>query len=75
MGIKVYKPTTPGRRNMSGYSYDEITKKKPEKSLTSSKKKHAGRNHRGKITVRHKGGGHKQLYRIVDFKQNDKHIF
>ncbi len=72
MAIKVYKPTTPGRRNMSGYSFDEITKKKPEKSLTSSKKKFAGRNNQGKITVRHQGGGHKKLYRIIDFKQRDK---
>lgn len=72
MPIKIYKPTTPGRRNMSGYSFDEITKKNPEKSLTTSRKQHAGRGNRGNITVRHKGGGHKRLYRIIDFKQNDK---
>ncbi|MBD3328068.1 50S ribosomal protein L2 [Candidatus Peregrinibacteria bacterium] len=73
MAIKVYKPTTPGRRNMSGYSFEEITKgKKPEKSLTVGKKKRAGRNNQGRITIRHQGGGHKKLYRIVDFKMRDK---
>lgn len=72
MAIKVYKPTTPGRRNMSGYSFDEITKKRPEKSLLSKKNRKAGRNNQGKITVRHQGGGHKKLYRIVDFKMRDK---
>lgn len=72
MAIKVYKPTTPGRRNMSGYSFDEITKKRPEKSLTVKKTRKAGRNNQGRITVRHQGGGHKQLYRVIDFKQRDK---
>ncbi|HMR01151.1 MAG TPA: 50S ribosomal protein L2, partial [Candidatus Gracilibacteria bacterium] len=72
MAIKVYKPTTPGRRNMSGYSFDEITKKRPEKSLISKKNSKAGRNNQGKITIRHQGGGHKKLYRIVDFKMKDK---
>lgn len=72
MAIKLYKSNTAGRRNMSGYSFDEITKKRPEKSLTAKKTRKAGRNNQGKITVRHQGGGHKQLYRIVDFKQNDK---
>lgn len=72
MAIKIYKPTTPGRRNMSGYSFEEITKKRPEKSLTTNKLRKAGRNNQGRITVRHQGGGHKQLYRIIDFKQRDK---
>lgn len=72
MAIKIYKGTTPSRRNMSGYSFEEITKSKPEKSLTSGGRKHAGRNNQGKITIRHQGGGHKQLYRIIDFKQRDK---
>lgn len=72
MAIKVYKPTTAGRRNMSGYSFDEITKSKPEKRLRVGRKKHAGRNNQGKLTIRHQGGGHKRLYRLVDFKQNDK---
>lgn len=71
MGIKLYKPTTPGRRNMSGYDFDQITKSKPEKSLLKSFKKMAGRS-RGTITIRHRGGGHKRRYRMVDFKQTDK---
>ena len=64
-----YKPTTPSRRNMTTPSFDEITKFTPEKSLIVIKKKHAGRNSYGKITVRHKGGGNKQKYRIIDFKR------
>lgn len=72
MAIKIYKPITPGRRNMSSYSFEEITKKRPEKSLTVKKMRKAGRNNQGKITIRHQGGGHKRLYRIIDFKQNDK---
>ncbi|MBR2802855.1 MAG: 50S ribosomal protein L2 [Erysipelotrichaceae bacterium] len=74
MAIKKYKPTTPGRRGMTGLTFEEITKKKPEKSLTVSLKKNAGRNNTGKITVRHQGGGHKQLYRLVDFKRNKDEI-
>ncbi len=70
MPNKVYKPTTPGRRQMSGQSFEEITKKKPEKSLVCIKKKHAGRNNTGRITVRHHGGGNKVKYRIIDFKRN-----
>ena len=66
-----YKPTTPSRRNMTTPSFDEITKFTPEKSLIVIKKKHAGRNSYGKITVRHKGGGNKQKYRIIDFKRAD----
>lgn len=72
MGIKVYKPTTPGRRNATGYTFEEITKDEPEKSLVVPLKKHAGRNFQGRITVRHRGGGHKRLYRIIDFKRRDK---
>ena len=70
MAIKTYKPTTPGRRGMTGLTFAEITKKKPEKSLTVSFSKTGGRNNSGKITVRHHGGGHKKLYRIIDFKRN-----
>ena len=70
MAVKQYKPTTPSRRNMSTPSFDEVTKFTPEKSLITTKKKHAGRNSYGKITVRHHGGGNKQKYRIIDFKRN-----
>jgi large subunit ribosomal protein L2 len=70
MPIRQFKPTSPGRRNSSGYTFEEITKKRPEKSLTEPLKKNSGRNNQGKITVRHRGGGHKRLYRIIDFKRN-----
>lgn len=71
MAIKVYKPMTNGQRNMSVLKYKEIlTTDKPEKSLLAPKSKNGGRNNQGKITVRHHGGGHKQKYRIVDFKRN-----
>ncbi len=66
-----YKPTTPSRRHMQAPSFEEVTKFTPEKSLIEIKKKHAGRNSYGRITVRHKGGGNKQKYRIVDFKRQD----
>ena len=66
-----YKPTTPSRRNMQAPSFDEVTKFSPEKSLIVTKKKHAGRNSYGRITVRHHGGGNKQKYRIMDFKRQD----
>jgi len=69
MAVKTYKPTTPSRRNMSVPSFAEVTKSTPEKSLIVIKKKHAGRNSYGKITVRHKGGGNKLKYRIIDFKR------
>ena len=72
MALKIYKATTPGRRNMSGYSFQEITKSKPEKRLVKGAKKNAGRNNVGKLTIRHQGGGHKQLYRKVDFSQREK---
>jgi large subunit ribosomal protein L2 len=74
MGVKEYKPTSAGRRFMSGLTFDEITKKRPEKSLLTTLKKTGGRNHSGKITTRHIGGGHKQRYRIVDFKRNKLEI-
>ena len=70
MGIKSYNPYTPSRRNMTGSDLAEITKKTPEKSLLAAKKKNAGRNNQGKITVRHQGGGNRQKYRLVDFKRN-----
>lgn len=72
MGIKTYNPYTPSRRNMTGSDFSEITKTKPEKSLLVSKKKHSGRNNQGKITVRHRGGGSRRKYRIIDFKRNAK---
>lgn len=74
MAIKTYKPTTPGRRGMTGLTFEEITKSKPEKSLTVSLGKSGGRNNTGRITTRHIGGGHKQLYRIIDFKRNKDSI-
>ncbi len=70
MAIKVYKPTTPSRRNMTGYSFEEITKDTPERSLIVLRKAHAGRNNNGRITVRHQGGGQRQYIRLVDFKRN-----
>ena len=70
MGIKVYKPTTNGRRNMTSLDFAEITTSTPEKSLLVSLKNKAGRNNNGRITVRHQGGGHKRHYRLIDFKRN-----
>ena len=70
MPTRQYRPTSPGRRGMSVSTFDEITKTRPEKSLTVSLKKHAGRNNQGKITTRHQGGGAKRAYRIIDFKRN-----
>ena len=72
MGIKKYNPYTPSRRNMTGSDFQEITKKTPEKSLVVSLKKNSGRNNQGKITVRHRGGGSRRKYRIIDFKRNAK---
>ncbi len=69
MGIKKYKPTTPGLRGMTVSTFEEITADRPEKSLTVSLKKNAGRNNRGAITVRHRGGGSRRRYRIIDFKR------
>jgi large subunit ribosomal protein L2 len=70
MAIKIYKPTSAGRRNMSGYTFDEITKSKPEKSLLVAKRSKAGRNHRGIVTVRHRGAGEKRNLRIIDWKRD-----
>ena len=70
MGIKTYNPYTPSRRNMTGSDFSEITKSTPEKSLLVSLSKNSGRNNQGKITVRHRGGGAKKKYRIIDFKRN-----
>ena len=72
MGIKKYNPYTPSRRQMTGLDFAAVTKKTPEKSLTVSLKKHAGRNNQGKITVRHQGGGTRTKYRIIDYKRNSK---
>lgn len=69
MGIRIYKPTSPGRRNSSVNDYAEITKTSPEKTLVKRIKKHSGRNHSGKITVRFRGGGARRIYRLVDFKR------
>ena len=74
MGIRVYKPTSSARRFMSVLTFEEITKKKPEKSLTEHLKKHSGRNNQGKITVRQQGGGNKKTYRIIDFRRDKRDI-
>ncbi len=74
MAIKIYKPVTPSLRNMTGYTFEEITKKDPERSLIVIKKKTGGRNMFGRITVRHQGGGHKRYIRLVDFKRDKKEI-
>ncbi len=70
MGIRIYNPTTPGRRGMTGYDFSEITKSKPEKNLVESLVRKAGRNNHGRITVRRRGTGHHRLYRLIDFKRN-----
>lgn len=70
MAVKTYKPTSPGRRALVGPKFEEITRSKPERSLVTTLRKKAGRNFRGKITVRHRGGGHKRRYRQIDFKRN-----
>lgn len=72
MGIRKYKPTTPGRRGSSVSDFDEITRSEPEKSLVRPLTKTGGRNSNGRITCRHKGGGHKRAYRVIDFRRNDK---
>lgn len=74
MPVKKYKPTSPGRRGMSGASFEEITKSTPERSLLRPKRSQGGRNAQGRITVRHQGGGHKQRYRMVDFKRDKRAI-
>src|SRR5690606_40102371 len=70
MAIKQYKPTTPGRRGMSGATFEELTRSEPERSLVVPLKSTGGRNNQGRITMRHRGGGHKRLYRIIDFRRN-----
>jgi large subunit ribosomal protein L2 len=70
MPVKVYNPTSPGRRGMTGYSFDEITKATPEKSLLREKRGKSGRNNQGRVTVRHRGGGHKRQIRMIDFKRD-----
>jgi large subunit ribosomal protein L2 len=70
MGIKQYKPTSPGRRLMSGHDFSEITRERPEPSLLRPLKSSGGRNNSGRITARHRGGGHKRRYRVIDFKRN-----
>ncbi len=74
MAVKSFKPTSPGRRQMTVSTFEEITASKPEKSLLAPAKKHAGRNAHGCITVRHHGGGHKRQYRVIDFKRNKDNI-
>ena len=74
MALKHYKPITNGRRNMTSSDFAEITTNKPEKSLLQPLPKRAGRNHQGRITVRHRGGGHKRQYRVIDFKRNKDNI-
>ena len=74
MAVKKYKPTTPGRRGMTGHSFDEITKSKPERSLVVPRKKHSGRNSYGRVTVRHRGGGHRRKIRLIDFKRDKRGV-
>jgi large subunit ribosomal protein L2 len=74
MAVKIYKPVTPGQRGMTGYTFEEITKDKPEKSLIVVRKKRAGRNVYGRITVRHQGGGNRRFIRLVDFKRSKRDI-
>nr|YP_009159261.1 ribosomal protein L2 [Teleaulax amphioxeia]AKP94679.1 ribosomal protein L2 [Teleaulax amphioxeia] len=74
MAIRIYKSITPGTRNRSVADFTNLTKKKPEKSLLAKKMSKAGRNNRGVITIRHRGGGHKKRYRIIDFKRNKSEI-
>jgi large subunit ribosomal protein L2 len=70
MAIDLYKPTTPGRRGMSGSSFEEITRDTPERSLLRSRQQMSGRNNSGRVTVRHRGGGHKRQYRVIDFRRD-----
>lgn len=74
MPVKKYKPTTPGMRGRTGHTFEEITKTKPERSLTIERRKRGGRNAYGRVTVRHRGGGHKRKIRIVDFKRDKREI-
>jgi large subunit ribosomal protein L2 len=70
MAVKSYNPTSPARRTMTVLSTENLTKKRPQKSLTAPLKKAAGRNNQGRLTMKNRGGGHKRLYRIIDFKRN-----
>src|SRR5690606_11293751 len=72
MGLKEYKPTSPGRRDTIADDFSDVTKSKPEKSLLAPRKKSGGRNHHGRVTTRHRGGGHKRRYRIVVFKRDKR---
>jgi large subunit ribosomal protein L2 len=74
MGVKKYKPTSPGRRDMTGSDFAEVTRSKPERSLLAPMRKKGGRNNRGRITVRHRGGGHKRRYRIIDFRRDKEGV-
>jgi large subunit ribosomal protein L2 len=74
MAVKVYKPITPGQRNMTGYSFEEITKTRPERSLVVIRKGNSGRNVHGRVTVRHRGGGSKRFIRLVDFKRDKRGV-
>jgi large subunit ribosomal protein L2 len=74
MPVKKYKPVTPGQRGMTGYTFEEITKSKPERSLLLPLRKQGGRNVHGRVTVRHRGGGHRRHIRIVDFKRDKRNI-
>ena len=74
MPIKLYKPTSPGRRGMTAFTFEEITTSTPQKSLLRPVRKQGGRNFRGKVTVRHQGGGHKRRYRVIDFKRDKQGI-
>ena len=74
MPVKKYKPTSPGRRGMSGHTFEEITRSKPERSLLIPKRQRGGRNNQGRITVRHRGGGHRRQVRVVDFKRNKRDV-
>jgi large subunit ribosomal protein L2 len=74
MAVKTYKPTSPGRRGLVGHSFEEVTRSTPERSLVRTLRKKGGRNFRGKITVRHRGGGHKRRYRLIDFKRDKQGI-
>ena len=74
MPIRIFKPKTPGTRNRGVSLFTELTKIKPHKSLTTSYHRLKGRNNEGKITIRHRGGGHKKLYRLIDFKRNNYNI-
>lgn len=74
MPVKAFKPTSPGRRQMTVSTFEEITKTEPERALTAPLRKKAGRNNDGRLSVRHKGGGHKRLYRVIDFKRNKDNV-